>query len=306
MDNLYSTLGLDQQASDDDIKKAYRKLSLQYHPDKCRSEDGPEKFASIKRAMEVLSDPKKRQIYDRIGLRGVERYEEDLRARDSARIPKCEPTLVEVPVSLDQFFRPEDIPITFTVTNYDSATTEEKSIAIGISDLTYDRQIGIPDAGDTRSDMMNGDVIVKLVRPADDRWRDYEVSGYNIMYKLKLSLGDLLSGYDRVIKHPNGTKFRISGKYDEGTNVFIAEGLGLGSGDLIVHIELDIDMLLSSSEEFRAIVATSQHKKTVEPEALTDLPEFPGITIKQHRARRQRRFQMLHEVEGPQNGCVPQ
>ena len=69
--NYYSILGLDKSASDADIKKAYRKLALKYHPDKNKSAGAEEKFKEIAEAYEVLSDPKKRNIYDTQGSQGL-------------------------------------------------------------------------------------------------------------------------------------------------------------------------------------------------------------------------------------------
>lgn len=63
-DNCYALLGLDRRASAVDIKKAYRKLALQWHPDKNRSPEAPEKFRKISRAHEVLSEDKLRSAYD--------------------------------------------------------------------------------------------------------------------------------------------------------------------------------------------------------------------------------------------------
>lgn len=63
--NYYNTLGVDKNASDDDIKKAYRKLAHKHHPDK--SGGNSEKFKEINEAYQVLSDKTKRQQYDQFG-----------------------------------------------------------------------------------------------------------------------------------------------------------------------------------------------------------------------------------------------
>lgn len=69
--DYYDILGIKKGASDDDIKKAYRKQALRYHPDKNTSPGAEEKFKEIAEAYDVLSDPKKKDIYDRYGEEGT-------------------------------------------------------------------------------------------------------------------------------------------------------------------------------------------------------------------------------------------
>jgi|SRR5579883_1350713 len=66
--DYYATLGLPRSASDEDIKKAFRKLARQYHPDVAKDKKtAEEKFKEINEAYEVLSDPEKRKKYDQYG-----------------------------------------------------------------------------------------------------------------------------------------------------------------------------------------------------------------------------------------------
>ena len=68
MTDYYTALGISKGASADEIKKAYRKNALKYHPDKNPGDAAAEKkFKEISEAYEVLSDDKKRQIYDQYG-----------------------------------------------------------------------------------------------------------------------------------------------------------------------------------------------------------------------------------------------
>ena len=66
--DYYKVLGVDKNASQDDIKKAFRKLAVKYHPDKNKDNKvAEEKFKQVNEANEVLSDPEKRKKYDTLG-----------------------------------------------------------------------------------------------------------------------------------------------------------------------------------------------------------------------------------------------
>ena len=69
--DYYKVLGVSRSATEDELKKAYRKLALKFHPDKNKAKGAEEKFKEIAEAYEVLSDKKKRDIYDKFGEAGL-------------------------------------------------------------------------------------------------------------------------------------------------------------------------------------------------------------------------------------------
>ncbi|KAG1168947.1 hypothetical protein G6F70_003145 [Rhizopus microsporus] len=67
--NVYAVLNVGKDATLEEIKKSYRRLALRYHPDK--NPQCEEQFRNVNQAYNILSDPKKRRIYDRYGMAGV-------------------------------------------------------------------------------------------------------------------------------------------------------------------------------------------------------------------------------------------
>lgn len=75
--DFYKILGISRRATTKEIKKAYRAKSLEFHPDKNKSEGAADKFSEISRAYEVLSDETLKEIYDHQGEEGLKQHEEN-------------------------------------------------------------------------------------------------------------------------------------------------------------------------------------------------------------------------------------
>jgi molecular chaperone DnaJ len=69
--DYYEVLGVDKNANDGELKKAFRSLARKHHPDKSSDEDAEERFKEIQEAYAILSDAEKRQVYDRFGHEGL-------------------------------------------------------------------------------------------------------------------------------------------------------------------------------------------------------------------------------------------
>lgn len=72
--DYYEVLGIDRDASDEEIRRAFRQLAFKYHPDHNRNEQAAEEFKEVNEAYEILSDPNKRAAYNRFGHGGIEGF----------------------------------------------------------------------------------------------------------------------------------------------------------------------------------------------------------------------------------------
>lgn len=70
--DYYSVLGVSSDSNEEEIRRAYKRLALRYHPDKNPDADAEDKFKQIAQAYDVLTDPEKRSIYDQQGENKVQ------------------------------------------------------------------------------------------------------------------------------------------------------------------------------------------------------------------------------------------
>ena len=110
MNNYYTVLGVSAGATLEEIKKAYRKLALRYHPDKNPGDDEAEaKFIEINEAYDTLSDDNKRKTYDQ-SLRGGQQKNESTKADDGVRRPsQGEFSMNDFEGMFQNFFNMDDV-----------------------------------------------------------------------------------------------------------------------------------------------------------------------------------------------------
>lgn len=243
----YKLLGIAKSATDDDINKAYRKLSKQYHPDRNPSSDAKEMFEKITEAKELLLNKTKRKAYDEGGYDSVREYEEFASHRDAVRtrqaLRKCDPVRIKVNLKLSDIYNGTEklvkVPLAH-VDEHGKVRTEIKEIPLKISsNFEFGKTVLIPGEGNTKPDHMDGDIMLDLVKEADPTIDDFAIEDYDLVLERNLTLGETIGGCTIPIRHPNGkTLVATNGamQQTEQSIVFDGYGLPICKDDLPPHI----------------------------------------------------------------------
>jgi len=241
MKKLYSTLEVNENASEQEIKKAYRKLAKQYHPDKCKTPECEEKFKEISSAYEVLSDKNKKAEYDRYG---DSMFEGGYNNSQYADMGDMEDIISQMfgrsfggfggfnqHINLDTHIRVR-IPLE---TAYKGGTINVRGIKVKVPPkIKNGSSLRVKGKGKSHNNM-TGDMIIQLLiqSPAG-----YELVQDDIYTEININLIELMFGTSKeidifgdkiTVKIPSNSKplqkLRIKNK-------------GLGSGNLIVILNL--------------------------------------------------------------------
>jgi len=270
MANAYETLGVPKGASDEEIKRAYRKLAAQHHPDKQGGNTA--KFQEIQSAYETLSDPVKRQQHDNpnpfqhFGHQGPNgsHFEfhfggagpEDIFAQFFQGFPGGHPFQRQ-----QQPRRNKDLRVQLSVSL--ASTLEEQKKTISVQTTKGDRynvDVSIPrgvsngttikysQMGDNMFDTLTrGDLYVIINVENDNR---FELHGINLVTNLDIDSIDAMTGSEKIVRGIDGREYSI--KIPQGCQYgtkFGLQGQGLYQmnsnirGDLIVKVVVKTPML---------------------------------------------------------------
>jgi DnaJ family protein B protein 4 len=259
--NPYEVLGVTKSCSDEDIKKAYRKLALKWHPDRCNDPDANKKFQDISNAYSILSDKEQRTNYDRYGC--------------------VDPN--ETKGSSAQFRGDIDPQKLFETFFGDGMTGGMMGGMMGRGgfQMHFDvpsRPAPVKDFYCSLEEIYNGcikrfkinGVLEEIViRPGEQEGAKYQLrgcmfqlrqkphnrfarNGNDLHTNIELSLSEYINGFSFVIDHLDGKKKKISNRCG-GTKIGDKEitmsvpGIGMtSSGSLIVHIVIQLPDTLTS------------------------------------------------------------
>ncbi len=284
MENYYTILGVSKTASEPEIKKAYRKLAMQYHPDRNPDDKtAEEKFKKINEAYAVLSDADKKRQYDMVGdTRFHQQYSSDdiFRGTDFSSIFE-EMGLGGRSSFFSSFFgggagpraggygqapiKGQDVEFPLSVGFMDSYNGAEKPVAFKLSDGTErEMTVRIPKGvksgaklrvqgrgAPSRAGGPPGDLFINihvLDHPEFKRVDD------NIEVPVNLKISEAFLGTSKAIQTPTGEKIvKIPAGVKPGTKIRL-RGLGFptsqgGTGDLFGVVDLDVKKDLNSAQK---------------------------------------------------------
>jgi len=239
--DYYSILGLNKSASQDDIKKAYRKLAAKHHPDRGGDE---EKFKELQEAYEHLSNPQTKYEYD-----------------------NPEPPGFWFRMGGEPFeFRPRNanIEMSVTLTAYEIFDDVKKDIVIRIDGVPVSRTVTIPAGinhgqrvvfrglGDNRiNGVPPGDLILLVHITVPNGWHKNKL---DLHTTVDINVFDAILGCNKEVSHINGKTLSV--KFPEGTTpekTIRLKGQGYKTGSLFIHP--NITMPTATTEEQRQAIA---------------------------------------------------
>lgn len=294
--DYYEVLGIPKNATEQDIKKAFRQLAMKYHPDRNKSHDAEEKFKEINEAYEILSDKEKRQKYDQFGHKAFGQHGDpefgnfhfegfdgfgnvDLgdifsqffggSFRKRAKMPrKGSDVQAQIKIDFKDAIFGKEIRQKLAKWVNGRRTNVETTIKIppGIND---GQAIIVKDFGDQGiNGGPNGDLYLVVNINAH---KHFKRDNYNIHLEVPVSAFDLINEKTIEVPTPYGKeKISLKSSYDSNTTIALSKK-GFPSlrhhftGDLIVHFKIFIPRLhrneIRQINEWSANIENSEYER---------------------------------------------
>ena len=237
--NYYEILGVSKEAEANEIKKAYRSLSLKYHPDRNPDPNDAERYKLINEAYEILSDPQKREHYNmelKFGNRGMPHPEPGdihdmfnmmfgggfpggpniqvfhggkiFRGGNGGieqifqQISKPQPVVVNISITLEQVYHGTTVSLDIKRGTYNSSTQEKHNMTITIPCGIQDNEtIVIQNEGNYGPYNTRGDIHIQV---KIENNTIFTRNNMDLIYKKHISLKEALCGFTFEIVHLNG------------------------------------------------------------------------------------------------------
>ncbi len=245
MKDYYSVLGIKKGASDDEIKKAYRKLAMKYHPDRNKDDKKAEsKFKDISEAYAVLSDNKKRQQYDQFGSEG---FHQKFSQEDIFRDFDIPPLVKELSISFEEAVLGAQRNISISR----NGAVEEASVKVPAG-ITSGKILRMKGKGHSDPHgRKQGDLHLKVqVLPHPI----YRREAQNVVIDAEIKLTDAILGTTievetlngiKGVKVPAGTQNNAKLRL-KGVGIKISQGT---QGDQLVNIKIKIPKKLTEEQQ---------------------------------------------------------
>lgn len=217
--DYYKSLNINKTASQEEIKKAYRKLAMEYHPDRNGGNDA--KFKQINEAYETLGDPNKRRVYDTPQPRVDTNFTNNANfsghpfgdvfsdlfrqahARHQPRFKNRDIT-IQTAITLKDVIVGTNVYVTYTTSNGKTEYVNVE-IPIGAKDGDTIKYNNLGDNADPR--LPRGDLYVKVRVKKDTIW---ERDGNNIITNKVVDIFDLMSGTRVIIETPDNKRLELT------------------------------------------------------------------------------------------------
>ncbi len=267
--DYYESLGIAKTATADEIKKAYRKLAMQYHPDRNKTKEGDSKFKEITKAYEVLSNDEKRKSYDQFGHAAFEQGAGQggggpFGGQQGGQYGPFSYTYTSNGQGFDfgggadpfdifeQFFggtqRPRRPVYSITISFMDAVHGTEKEVTINNKKQKIKIPAGVDSGSRIRFDEY--DVVIEVMPDSN-----FSREGYNIITEEELSFPDVALGKEMSVETIDGpVKIRVPAGTQPNTLIRLSgRGVkqlrGNGKGDHYVKIKVTVPKKLTNKQK---------------------------------------------------------